>query len=1000
MKNDFTKEKKQLKSIVDKHFLPVLEADLENQIAFIESVKRLQKKYADVPYDQQQRNECVTAIKQYKEDLILLVENYFATKEPATFHVQFPSFVKAVDTFIESVEDRIVRIQEPERFISQPEDSAFIKFGKRFKRWSFVISKFPERIENLFRKASKKSLKPLKEWTHQVDTKNLAQFYLKAFLSYRLAGLLNIVHKSKCSTSLLVWKADEEIMARAEDFLASGNRFVIDDSVIELSDKAIHELVAEKEIIRKKILDLFEQTQEEYESAFYKAGTFELSNNRFNRAAIQKKDRNLQEETLNIEKGWLGTWQVLRDDWQIDNELYHLLLSTYGASFASSQTLKSKLDSNILPGLDEIKEYLTQSKQRIEQAKNLSEQKKIITKEKEASFSRLLSQLIPTINDQILSQDFPSLINHIEVVTGKLIRQISTKRSIIKNPDFTAPIRSSSISFISPYEIITFESWPQLFNIIKQVKIQLVERLGTVQNSIIELGQIASFSLESALEFNADDSSASSPGEVASEGLSRSLERLDEIKKSLVSIDKLWENELASGLQTFSKSLIKLTDNNNILELRVRIAKGKALKRGRLIQKQFAHKVRNLFPLVTQGLISFYHESRQFVKGTFKKYGIASKSDIITTEMADFLAETQQSVHKLPFVYQRLFKIESLSDSNFFIGREIELQSLKHAYDNWLKGRFAAVVIVGEQGSGVTSLLNMFLKEYSDAVPCLRLKAEHRISTTTELIHFINDGFQQKMNTIDELADYLNSQKRQLVMIEDIQRFYLKKVNGFDALKELSELISRTSKTIFWVITCTEYAFRYLDKTILLSDQFSYLINLELFDDATMVDIINRRHTVSGYNIRYEPALSDLTSKKYRKLTDEEKQSLLKQEYFSDLNKTIKSNISLALIYWLRSVSEVSGNTIVIRSMKDMNLSFLNSLSATKLFVLCAFILHERLTEENLGLVMNIKPVEARRLMQPLCEDGILVSSGSYFSVNPLLYMKTISLLKNKNIIH
>ena len=86
--------------------------------------------------------------------------------------------------------------------------------------------------------------------------------------------------------------------------------------------------------------------------------------------------------------------------------------------------------------------------------------------------------------------------------------------------------------------------------------------------------------------------------------------------------------------------------------------------------------------------------------------------------------------------------------------------------------------------------------------------------------------------------------------------------------------------------------------------------------------------------------------------------------------------------------------------MKDMDLSFLNSLSATKLFILCAFILHERLTEENLSLVMNIKTIEARRLIQPLCEDGILVSNDPYFSVNPLLYMKIIALLKNKNIIH
>ena len=1000
MKKDFTKQKDHIKSLIDQHFIPILEEKLEAQISFVESVQELQRRFANIHFDPHERLDCVTRVKQYKEALIKLVEDYFTIKESTNFTLQFSAFEETVDNYIGSLDERIVRSQESERFIGLPEDDLFVKVGKKFKRVFFAISKFPERVSNLYRKICKKSQNPLKDWTHNIDYQNLTRFYMKELLSYRLVKLLHGIHQRKCTTSLLAWKTDEGIVATAEAFLSSDEPFDIDESITELTSQALGELAGVKETIRKEITVLFDQTQNEFESAFYKAGTFELSNRGFNHTAILKKHSNLQEETINIEKGWQVTWQVLRDDWQIDNELYHLLLSAYGASFTSIHTLQSKLGSNIIPSLDKLTDYLTQLKKRIEKATNIPDQKKIITKEKEAFFSIFITQLIPTVNDLVLFQDFPSMIDHVDVHTNKLISQISTKRSIIRNPDFTGPVRSSTVSYISPYELITFESWPQLFNVIKEVKIELVNRITNIQNSIIELGQIASFSLESALEVNTEDASGSSPGEIASEGLNRSLERLDEIKESLLNIDKLWEDDLFPGLQTFSASLIELTDNNNIIDLRVRIAKGKALKRGRLIYKQSIHKVRSLFPVVTRKLINLRNELRQLIKGTFKKYGISTKPDSITSEMADFLAETQQSIQKLPFVYQRLFKIEHLSDSNFFIGREKELQSLKHAYDNWVKGRFANVVLVGELGSGITSLLNMFIKEYSGKAPVLRIKADTRISTKTELFNFLNEQFKQNLSNIDDWVDYLNAQKKQLVIIEDIQRFYLKIVNGFEALKELSELLSRTSKTIFWILTCTEYAFRYLDKTILLSDQFSYLIRLELFDDNTMIDIIKRRNAVSGFNIRFEPAPSEISSKKYRKQTEEEKQVILQREYFSDLNKNVKSNISLALIYWLRSVSEVTGNTIVIRSMKDMNLSFLNSLSATKLFVLCAFILHERLTEDNLGLVMNIKTIEARRLIQPLCEDGILVSSGTYFSVNPLLYMKTISLLKNKNIIH
>ncbi|MFH1297943.1 MAG: ATP-binding protein [Bacteroidota bacterium] len=1000
MKNDFTKEKDQLMSIVDQHFMSILEQKLEAHISFIETVQVLHKRFANVRFDQQESSDIIHRIKKYKQDLIPVVENHFATQEPASFDVQFPSFIQAVDNYIEPLDERILRIQEPERFTSQPEDSAFVKTGKGFKRACFALSKIPEQMVNLFRKVGNKNPQPLKGWTHRIDYKNLTKFYLKELLSQRVESLLNRIHERKCATSLFVWKADKEIVAKVEAFLTSETPFILDESAIELSEQGIGSLRAEKEIIRKELSEIFEQTHNEYESAFYKAGTFELSNRRFNRVAILKKHKGLQKETINIEKGWKVTWQVLRDDWQIDNELYHLLFSVFNEFFASVIALKSSRDSNIITSLDEIRDYLTGLKKRIEQVQHIASQKKIIEDEKEAVVPILMNQMLPAINDQILSQNFPSLMAQVEAITDQLIQQISTKRSIIKNPDFTAPIRSSLISFISPYELITFESWPQLLKVIKQIKINLIERLAKVQNSISDLGQIVLFNLESALEFDAEASSASSPKAIASEGLDRSLERLAEIKKALSGLDELWEKDLFQGLLTFGEKLIKLTDNNNITELRVRIAKGKAIKRGRLIRKQFVRMVRNFFPLATRSIKRLLQEARQIVKGTFKKYGIAAKPDRITTEIADFLAETQQSAQKLPYVYQRLFKIEPLSDPNFFIGRVKEVQSLNNAFNNWLKGRFAATIIIGEQGSGVTSLANIFQRTLPEGVPVVHFKADSTISTKTELYNFLNFLFKQKINQLSEWADYLNALEKQVVIFEDIQCLYLKKVNGFDALKELTELISLTSRNIFWIMTCTEYAFTYLDKTILLSDHFSYFIRLDLFDDETMVDIIKRRHTVSGYNIHYEPAPSDLISKKFKKLTDEEKQTVLQREYFSDLNKNVKSNISLALTYWLRSVIEVSGNTILIRSLKDIDLSFLNSLSPPKLFVLSAFILHERLTEENLGKVLHINTVEARRLIQPLYEDGILISTDIYFSVNPLLYIKTITLLKNKNIIH
>jgi len=209
-----------------------------------------------------------------------------------------------------------------------------------------------------------------------------------------------------------------------------------------------------------------------------------------------------------------------------------------------------------------------------------------------------------------------------------------------------------------------------------------------------------------------------------------------------------------------------------------------------------------------------------------------------------------------------------------------------------------------------------------------------------------------------------------------------------------------TGRNIFWILTFTEYAYRYLDKTILISEYFRNVIKLGLFDDNTMVEIIDQRHKVSGFNIVYESSAADLMNKKFRNLSDEGKQVALQNAFFTDLGRMARSNIRLGLTYWLQSIREINGNTIIMKSLKDLNLSFLNSFSATRLFALGALIFHEMLCEEDFGKVLNISRIHVRRILQPLFEDGVLLCEDSYFMINPLLYRQITELLKNRNIIH
>ncbi len=260
---------------------------------------------------------------------------------------------------------------------------------------------------------------------------------------------------------------------------------------------------------------------------------------------------------------------------------------------------------------------------------------------------------------------------------------------------------------------------------------------------------------------------------------------------------------------------------------------------------------------------------------------------------------------------------------------------------------------------------------------------------------------EDSIKNLDDLASHLNNlTAKKIIIIENIQHLFLRKVNGFECLTMLHELISKTSRQIFWVITSTLYAWNYLDKTTSISDHFGYVIKIRDLDFKDIIEIILKRHRVSGYNIYFEPNKKDLDDKKYKLLSDAEKQEYLRNEYFKNLNKFSKSNISLALLFWLRSTQSVTSDTITIKSLNDLDFSFLASLSPEKIFTLNIMLLHDGINEEIHSIIFNKPQTQSRLLLYLLLDDGLIINEGEKYLINPLLYRQTTSMLQAKNIIH
>ena len=85
---------------------------------------------------------------------------------------------------------------------------------------------------------------------------------------------------------------------------------------------------------------------------------------------------------------------------------------------------------------------------------------------------------------------------------------------------------------------------------------------------------------------------------------------------------------------------------------------------------------------------------------------------------------------------------------------------------------------------------------------------------------------------------------------------------------------------------------------------------------------------------------------------------------------------------------------------QEPDLSFLTTLSARKVHVLQALILHDGLSAEHLNEVINEDLYDSSLLLITLLDDGIIIKKDDCYRVAPLVFRSVVNLLKSKNLIY
>lgn len=986
-------------------YLSSLNQQIDRQKKLIDEAHSLLKSYChriSRIESKKEKNKCISETVWLKNAIYQLIQDEIPHRRDIPLAEQFETFFIESKAFILLQNEEVVEEQSKERFHAQSDDSFGLKVQKRVKHFAFLSSTAPTRISNLF----SKNKKSIPYWSHTIPLRKMCRRYFHEEFILEAIDFFEELQQLYCTSLNHLIDLDKKVNFAFEDYLK-----------IQKKDQLVESLARiEKELAAKEIDQLFEDKKQRWKEEcdniislqykkFFKAieivDTIERSSSIYSVSNENNILTQIRLKYYNYFNGWTNTKFAQIDDLQVDIELYLIKFSAIQQFELLQDSCRSRIKETLDNTVQEIKTTIADFDEKIGKGKDTKSLETDLFQAREHLNQDLAKKKIPLAVEAIYNQSLPELINRYEVKIKNEIAKMAEKRIVYSLNDYNKPIAKNDLTHFNPRELVEADILPSFLKTLEKLNAQIVGKVENVKIILEDLGGIIDYNIEAAINAIADQKELNEIKDIAHEGAQRGFSKLIEIQESLNGVEARLGIDLKKSVEELNKKLIALTDNENISQVRLKIAKAKALKATEDYRKQLIQNIKNILPIAFRYLRKKTFVLFDYTNKALKKLGLKEESQELTAALSEYLNETEKVIDLLPYVYKRLYQISALKDDLFFEGRASELEALNKAFNGWKNGSYSACCLHGEKGSGASSLVNLFLNNCGN-LPVYRHKFSQSYAEESSFISFFQELLND--NSLKSSADIENKLMNgeiSIIVLEDLQHFYLKKIHGFDAIKLLLDLIAKTAVKVFWLVEITTYTYTYLQKTLAIDRYFRYPIALSPLSNDQIIKLIMKRHRVSGYKLEFDDTgLSNAEKKKMKGLKPEQQQEILKQQFFTNLNNFAQSNISLALLFWLRSTKSVENNTIVMERRPLMQFSFLNSLDNESIFTLHSFLLHDSLNAEEHAQVFHQSTTQSSRVLMILEDRGLLNSNNGRYYLNRLLYRQVVEMLRNRNIIH
>lgn len=915
--------------------------------------------------------------------------------------------------YSETVPEFIVVEQELDKYETESDDSYLIKFVKSYKRLLRKIKKFLGLKFVLKRKIPYVIL-------------------VKYFFEYQIAlemekaaflmGMerLNILRKVKRIYDDVTNNLEELLNLITEYKDIDAVSLLAIDKLNEIHDRLKQEISSIGEEIESSNQNIstrlnyaFANPFNQFLKAILKAGTIELNIRKFHFSKIYSESLKAKETTLETIRFWvnyfLGFLGVCERDARIFEITGRINSIVNDTMVHHSDTINKVLKELI----NEINTILKSFEKELENKSLLSYEKISIIKN---LISKYRDEVILTLNEKGIARlnylkktySLINTINSLKERFNSLIKEYETEIKVLDDRDFE--IKETRTRYI---ELKTLHFTDVIKSYFENEILQEIIKLNEIVNDHLSSSILELKNIENVIYYHfniAIEEINTLEKEIDRDQIGESFQKVfDDTLKTTTKLVrekiKIWERQIEKFEREIELALtekiykqitaIKEAFTKELtIELEKRIKKSKYEE---LLDSVVVSFKENLKKLRKQWVI-LKRRYNQILKPLLREVKDILEIDLEGKSVIIYSYEQtiydQNVYNSLPFVYKKLFDYTSSEIVEILVGREKEKSILHKAYERTLNGLPGSTAIIGESGTGKSSLISSFLMKTQIDTQIHRYTFEKTIKSEKELLNILSKMLGlDYIATYEELISELNiNPKYKVIILEDIHKIFLRKYGYLEAMKKLLLIISETNHKIFWVVSISYHAWELLNRILNISNFFPFQIKTEVLTKDQIKEAILKRHRTSGYDLEF---LADehLKSYKYLKisLSNKDRQANLEEEYFDRLYDACEGNITSAMFYWMKSIKEFKNNKIYIAPFKKLDFRFLQTFEIEKLLTLSNLIQHGSLTIAEHQEIFSCDLEKSKTILNFLNAANLVhfelnEFGEKVFYINPALY--------------